>query len=234
MALLWLLLSLPCRSQQTTATREQTLASGVGRAPCAESSDCNGGVCDSAGQCRCPVLWEGAACEKLRLAPADPHGSGLRLPATTTWGGGIVPDPQIDGSWHMYAARLVGGCGLKSWTTNSEIVHAVSKHGVTGPYQLAPTGPVVYPTFAHNPTVARLTNSTYLLGYIGCGGGTKVPVGVLVILFCAFDLKAQPAFYATLRSEVAVPMALLATLVGAGLLRQQVKRVGSLRSRLVM
>lgn len=42
---------------------------------------------------------------------------------------------------------------------------------VDGPYTLNRT---VYPTFSHNPTIARVGPQTYALGYIGCGEGTKI------------------------------------------------------------
>ena len=72
-------------------------------------SDCYGGRC-LAGRCLCSPMWRGTSCETLSLVPAALD-SGLRLINTTTWGGGILQD---DTTWHMYAARMVDNCGLKS------------------------------------------------------------------------------------------------------------------------
>jgi len=148
---------------------------------CREDDDCNGGSCQDAGflscvfpfrncHCECPPIWAGERCETLRLQPAKLN-NGLRLVNTTTWGGGIGKDAA--GKWHMYAARMVNGCGLKSWTSNSEIVHALSA-SVDGPFKVF--GAPVYPTFAHNPTVQRVSKSgEWIMGMIGCGSGTKAP-----------------------------------------------------------
>ena len=48
----------------------------------------------------------------------------------------------------MFASRMVNGCGLGDWTTNSEVVHAVAA-SPAGPYELS-ASPIVLPPFAHD------------------------------------------------------------------------------------
>ena len=143
-------------------------ADGV-KSACSTDADCNGGVC-AGRSCRCPPLWAGERCTNLSLAPATVK-SGLRLNASTTWGGGLLREPS--GVWHMYAAQMIDGCGLKTWTSNSLIIHAVSDE-VQGPYRPLRQPPVLN-TFSHNPTVQQLTASSFVLGHIGCGNETKSP-----------------------------------------------------------
>ena len=79
----------------------------------------------------------------------------------------------------MYFAHMVGNCGLKSWTSNSEIRHAVASQ-VEGPYTqvlTSGTNAAVLGTFSHNPSVQRVGRESWLLGHIGCGNGTKTPIG---------------------------------------------------------
>jgi hypothetical protein len=153
---------------------------------CTSDTDCYGGRC-RAGACVCPPMWRGPRCAALNLAPAELH-SGLRVANTSSWGGGIIEDTSSNSDdpadhrrsghhrWHLYAALFINNCGLKSWTSNSEIVHAVSSH-VEGPYALVSDEErVVIPTFAHNPTVERLGDDNFVLAHIGCGNGSKAPV----------------------------------------------------------
>ena len=94
----------------------------------------------------------------------------------STWGGGLIQDVDDPTVWHMYYSHLVGNCGLKTWTTNSEIRHAVASQ-VAGPYTPVEASSPVLCTFAHNPTVQHVGLGSWLLGHIGCGNGTKTPVG---------------------------------------------------------
>ena len=65
-------------------------------------------------------------------------------------------------------------------TSNSEIRHAVASD-VEGPYKTVPGGAAgdepVLGTFSHNPSVQRVGPAAWLLGHIGCGNGTKTPIG---------------------------------------------------------
>ena len=74
---------------------------------------------------------------------------------------------------HMFAAKMTESCGLTSWATNSEVVHAIAD-SPEGPYRLvdsehSPEG-VILPRFAHNPMIKRTpgNGSRYLLYHIGC------------------------------------------------------------------
>ena len=65
----------------------------------------------------------GAACERFSFAPLDPaKGSGLRSVDSaglqvSSWGGSVhLAD---DGLYHMWAAEMTDGVGIKAWITNS-------------------------------------------------------------------------------------------------------------------
>jgi len=48
------------------------------------------------------------------------NGSAATRGILSTWGGAIVQDNEDNNTWHMYAAAMLGGCGIKQWKTNSE------------------------------------------------------------------------------------------------------------------
>ena len=134
--------------------------------PCRNDTDCHlAGRCVGGG-CICAGEWTGTRCQSLALAPAEVT-SGFRQANRSSWGGGIV---KLEGRYHMYAASFVDGCGLTTWKTNSEIVHAVSD-APTGPYAVSD---VVLKAFAHNPTVVQV-DDTLVMAHIGCGNGTVTP-----------------------------------------------------------
>ena len=64
---------------------------------------------------------------------------------------------------HMFAAYMTENCGLTSWETNSEVVHAVADSPL-GPFSIQET---VLKRFAHNPTIHKVGDE-YLLFHIGC------------------------------------------------------------------
>eukprot|EP00664_Eupelagonemidae_sp_cell27_P008281 gene8281-3231_t len=68
----------------------------------------------------------------------------------------------------MFAAEMSNSCGMSTWTSNSQVVHATAA-APEGPYQRRG---VVDPPFSHNPTVARAPDGTWVLYHIGCGDGT--------------------------------------------------------------
>lgn len=81
--------------------------------------------------------------------------------------------PDVNGTWHMFAAHMTDHCGLTSWKTNSQVVHATAARP-EGPYTRRE---VVIPRFSHNPTVRELPGgSGYALYAIGCGGTTVPPL----------------------------------------------------------
>ena len=114
-------------------------------ASCATDDDCSlNGVCLK-GTCKCDPGWHGNDCGVLAIK-ATPLGAGFQHPNTSSWGGSVIKGPT---KWHMYLSRMSESCGLTSWATNSEIVHAVSPTMV-GPYVYSDT---VLPRFAHNRTI---------------------------------------------------------------------------------
>jgi len=141
---------------------------------CETDIDCNlGGRCDEVTKlCQCAKEWKGDDCSLLDLLPAELD-NGYRPESSSSWGGKIVPDGT--GKYHLYAAAMVEKCGLTTWRTNSEIVHAISYDKPTGPYHADMNQPIVS-TFGHNPTVEKIKTSSdedlYVMAHIGCGGET--------------------------------------------------------------
>lgn len=156
---------------------------------CASDLDCSlNGLCTpSTGVCVCDAAWRGDKCQTLRVLPAE-RSSGLRLRGTTdrsaadagvapslrnisTWGG-AVQHCEEDGLWHMWASQMIGFCGIQSWSTNSQVVHATSD-SPTGMYKLAPTSggtginsSVVWPRFAHEPDVTRGPSGEWVMYFV--------------------------------------------------------------------
>eukprot|EP00729_Bicosta_minor_P020910 gene20910-19889_t len=117
---------------------------------CTSDASCQlNGVCNKgSGRCDCEPQWTGTNCSALNLGQSFRAYTG-REDKTTTWGGHPVQDD--DGTWHMYVAEMTHHCTLSAWTTNSETVHATSKH-VEGPYSFQN---VVQVPWSHNPLVTR-------------------------------------------------------------------------------
>ena len=142
-----------------------------GGGSCVGPVDCQlNGNCAS-GRCACLAAWTGSDCSQLHLLPAPtqaafpPHGPAHT--AVSTWGAGVVP--SADGKlYHMFVSEMQRSCGLKSWTRNSAIRHAVSELGPEGPY--IPRDLVQPNPFAHNPKPVELADGTKLIYHIGCGG----------------------------------------------------------------
>ena len=89
----------------------------------------------------CLLLWQTARSSAIhRKVPP-------RL-QTSTWGGSVVKGR--DGQFHMFAAMMVGHCGINAWLQNSVVLHAVSSTatGVYTPRQ------IVAPVFSHEPIAA--------------------------------------------------------------------------------
>ena len=134
---------------------------------CATDSDCSlNGICTpTTGTCACDAEWLGEKCETLNLLPTL-HDNGFQPANSSSWGGSLIRDPT-DGRVHMFAALMTKHCGLRSWKTNSAIVHLVSASPL-GPFSSSVYSPIV-PRFAHNPTIHRNADGRYLLYHIGCG-----------------------------------------------------------------
>jgi hypothetical protein len=120
------------------------------------------------GFCECDVAWTGANCTELSVLPTnatsglvDADARGVHL---STWGGSVLVDDY--GTWHMWAARMVGNCGIGSWLSNSEIVHATA-NSPTGKFAV---DSVVWPIWAHEPTVARAPSGEFVMWWTGNNG----------------------------------------------------------------
>ena len=72
--------------------------------------------------------------------------------------------------FHMFAAVFAGHGGLSSWTSQSQVLHAVADTP-EGPFVPTKDGPkgdgIIVAPEAHNPTVVRANDGTYLLFSIG-------------------------------------------------------------------
>jgi hypothetical protein len=115
---------------------------------CIDPMDCSlHGACVSSA-CVCRAGWIGPRCQFLNLEPIDlsrPQGYG-RSPNVTAWGGSIIrvdkaknisSAPSVDKSknissapssgamYHLFATEEVYGCGMASWKSNSQVIHAV-------------------------------------------------------------------------------------------------------------
>jgi len=135
---------------------------------CSDDADCQlNGICDG-GRCICDAAWTSDDCSKLNLKPPKLIQAAYPPPDllsnTTSWGASVLQDGD---TYHMFAAEMSNGCGMQTWSTNSQIVHATATHPA-GPYQRQS---VINPPFSHNPTVSRAPDGTWVLYHIGCGDG---------------------------------------------------------------
>lgn len=79
------------------------------------------------------------------------------------------------GKWRLFAAEMVGKCGLGSWTTNSRVVTGTSSGGPAGPFfESTPPVGITIP-FSHNPKIFRAPDGTFLLFSIGSGLWNTTP-----------------------------------------------------------
>ena len=146
--------------------------------PCRSALDCSlNGVCQG-GACACDVGFTGERCERFDFQPT-PAGSAFHSPdaggATSSWGGTAAYDPASK-LWHGFFSEFVGGCGVLSWETNSQIVRGVASTPL-GPF--ARQG-VAIAAESHNAEARRDPNSgEWLLLHIGDGGraGTTSAAG---------------------------------------------------------
>lgn len=82
---------------------------------------------------------------------------------------GTVAGVHTQGTWHLFAAQMQGGCNLNKWGTNSAVIRAEATDAL-GPFEFKE---VVTPVFTHNPTVRRAPDGTVLLFTLGEGTGRK-------------------------------------------------------------
>eukprot|EP01045_Picozoa_sp_COSAG04_P031119 COSAG04_NODE_5643_length_1542_cov_2.119889_1_plen_399_part_01 len=151
---------------------------------CATALDCGlNGAC-VAGACVCDKPWTGTTCSSLALGTASRAG-GYHVPRTTSWGGSVLR--HDDGRYYMWAAEMVGSCGLGAWTRNSRVIIASSPNA-TGPFayerQLAGV-------FSHEPAATRAPTGTYVVYFtssaFGCNRSAfgETSTGCVSQRFCA-------------------------------------------------
>lgn len=107
------------------------------------------------------------------LLPAD-RISGLRTRETdgantSSWGGQVLRDDN--GMYHMWAAEIINHCGINAWTRNSRIIHAISKT----PGGLYERKNEIKHVFAHEPSVTRAPDGTYVMYYTAFLNSVKLP-----------------------------------------------------------
>ena len=154
---------------------------------CADAMDCSlNGDCVG-GRCVCDTAWNARAdCSALNFAPT-PKGGGYRNGTQASWGGYPLRD-DATGTWHLFHAQMLHGCPLGSWTTNSVVARSTAP-ALAGPYAFRE---VVVGPFAHNPTIRRAPDGTYVLFYIG-GWPTKANTCRKQHEAAKADTRVQPA-----------------------------------------
>eukprot|EP01084_Bolivina_argentea_P233743 393606_1 len=95
---------------------------------CSTMADCSfNGICKN-DICECFPQWIGGHCASLNII-AGSKDAGLHSVVNgtrqTTWGGGAIYD-STSKQWHMIAAEMIDSCGMGTWLSNSQIVHATS------------------------------------------------------------------------------------------------------------
>ena len=145
--------------------------------PCRTHADCSfNGECNStSARCQCDAAWTGDRCQLLALEPTMRE-AGLRMVDSTSganissWGGATLIDSGSPPIYHMWASEMMEGCGIEAWRSNSRIVHATSSDGI----RFTRRG-VVFPRFAHEPTVARAPTGEWVMWFTGDPEGVPPP-----------------------------------------------------------
>jgi len=108
-------------------------------------------------------------CSRLDLLPAPSSVSFHGLNANrSSWGGSVLRLPDASGklTWAMFSAEMTHDCTLRHWTTNSEVVYAVSNGSATGPYKEQFQ---VIPPWAHNPEAILTADGELAVFTLGNG-----------------------------------------------------------------
>lgn len=108
--------------------------------------------------------WTGKRCSLLNFQPAASVKQGIYEPGVSTWGGSVIKS-EADGLYHAHAAEMLAGCGISSWTHNSQSVHFTAKDPL-GPYTRQA---IAQPRFSHNPSATVLPDGSWLLFHLGMG-----------------------------------------------------------------
>ena len=151
----------------TLALSAQSTAAAVSSdGACASSMDCAlNGDC-VAGQCRCDAYFSGSAnCSVMSFAKVEKAAGkapGYYNSTEASWGGFPILN---DGKWNHIHAQMKNHCPLGSWTSNSIVARSVSVSGKPeGPYAFAEE---LLPPFAHNPTIRKAEDGTFVIFFIG-------------------------------------------------------------------
>ncbi len=156
------------------------------RSACSDAADCSlNGDCVG-GMCKCDAAWSGsAACDVMAFEALDRNNPpGYYNKTESSWGG--FPVKTEDGGYALVHAQMANGCGLSTWKTNSIVALSKSTSGkVEGPYTFDRE---LIPPFAHNPTIRRAADGTFVIYFIGswrtnasqCDGKTSTPRSPLV------------------------------------------------------
>ena len=142
----------------------------ISAAQCESSLDCGlNGDCilqsHGAKYCECDPAWSGNSnCTLMAFDALERNAMpGYYNLTESSWGG--LPIEDGSGGYKLVHAQMAHGCGLETWTTNSIVALSSSVSGkVEGPYQFERE---LLPPFAHNPTVRRAPDGTYLVYFIG-------------------------------------------------------------------
>eukprot|EP01044_Picomonas_judraskeda_P015440 COSAG03_NODE_2588_length_2615_cov_7.356518_3_plen_412_part_00 len=167
------------------ADTSSVLPAGGTPGACSTAMDCAlNGDCVS-GRCACDPAWSGAEnCAVMSFAPVEKapgKAPGYYNHTESSWGG--FPIQGDDGKWNLIHAQMANHCPLGSWTSNSIVARSVSTTGSPdGPYAFAEE---LLPPFAHNPSVRKAPDGTYVIFFIGgwktnastCVGGEQVAAG---------------------------------------------------------
>ena len=134
---------------------------------CETIDDCSAnGECIH-GKCLCDAGYTGEGCSQFKFQPlkaGQVHGykhydqDGSQV---SSWcGAALLAD---DGKYHMWSSEMAAGAGIRSWITNSQIVHAVADDP-TQPWKFN-RKEVVFPVWAHEPSVIRAPTGEYVMYY---------------------------------------------------------------------
>ena len=158
---------------------------------CINLTDCSyNGVCNSiTHRCDCFPQWKDNHCATLHLIPgAKDFGlhSFTNNSQTSSWGGSVVHDGD---NYHMIASEMTNNCGINTWLSNSQIIHATSANAI-GQYQRSSFNPV-WGLFSHEPKVIKaLDTNEYVIYFtnayppitktwpcLNCNNGSTNPRG---------------------------------------------------------
>lgn len=133
---------------------------------CSSIDDCSANGECIGGACVCDAAFTGEGCSVFnfrKLRPAQ-EGEGYRHyesngSRVSSWCGAVLLGD--DGKYHMWSSEMVQGAGIKSWMTNSQIIHAVADDP-RRPWHFKRKA-VVFPVWSHEPSVVRAPTGEYVM-----------------------------------------------------------------------